>query len=325
MRMSHWVTVLVILLAALAILLVTSLGEEKAETGRRSGDPGRPLVYASNYPLQYFAERISAPLINVRLPVPAGEDPAFWKPAPEDVLALQTADLVVLNGASYESWLRIVSLSTSRLVDTSRSFKDQFIAQEEATTHSHGLDGKHEHSATAFTTWLDLALAVEQARAIRDAFSTRWPEHRGQFETQFEQLAKELETLDAEIKEIVKRAPSVLVVFSHPVYQYFARRYRVNGRSVHWEPNEMPSDAMWQELTTLLRSHPAKWMIWEAKPSSDITAKLAALGIRSVVFEPCAGTPDGGDFASAMKQNLAALKTVATRRGGTSQVEKSEQ
>ncbi len=325
MRIWHWVTALVILLAALAMLLLASLGEDKAETSSRSGGSGRPLVYASNYPLQYFAERVSAPLIDVRLPVPAGEDPAFWRPSPEDVLALQKADLVVLNGASYESWLKIVSLSTSRLVDTSEGFKEQFIAQEKATTHSHGLDGKHEHSATAFTTWLDLALAVEQARAIRDAFSRRWPEHRGQFEAQFEKLAKELEALDAEIKEVVKGAPSVSVVFSHPVYQYFARRYRVNGRSVHWEPHEMPSDAMWQELTTLLRSHPAKWMIWEDEPSADIAAKLAALGIRSIVFEPCAGTPDGGDFASVMKQNLAALKTVATRRGGTSQIERSEQ
>ena len=60
-------------------------------------------------------------------------------------------------------------------------------------------------------------------------------------------------------------------------------------------------------------------MIWEGEPSSDITAKLAALGIRSVVFEPCAGTPDGGDFASVMKQNLAALKTVAA--GGAEPIE----
>ena len=308
MKAWHWA-------AALSILLAGCSGGEEAETGRGSRGPGRPLVYASNYPLQYFAERISAPLIDVRMPVPAGEDPAFWKPSPEDVLALQQAGLVVLNGASYESWLNNVSLPTSRLVDTSEGLKEQFIAQEEATTHSHGLDGEHEHSATAFTTWLDLALAVEQARAIKDAFSTRWPEHKGQFEAQFDRLAQELEALDAEIKEIVKGASSAPVVFSHPVYQYFARRYLVNGRSVHWEPHEMPSDAMWRELTTLLRSHPAKWMIWEGEPSSDIKAKLAAAGIQSVVFDPCAGTPDSGDFASVMKLNLAALKTVFGQRG----------
>jgi zinc transport system substrate-binding protein len=299
----HWV-------ATLSILLAGCSGENGEETGSQSQGSGRPLVYASNYPLKYFAERISAPLVDVRLPVPDGEDPAFWKPAPEDVLALQQADLVVLNGASYESWLKNVSLSSSRLVDTSENFKEQYIAQEEVTTHSHGLDGEHEHSTTAFTTWLDLTLAVEQARAIKIAFSARWPEHKGRLEAQFEKLAKELEALDTEIKEIVKEAPSVPVVFSHPVYQYFAHRYGLNARSVHWEPHEMPSDAMWQELTALLGSHPAKWIIWEGEPSSDITAKLAALGIQSVVFDPCGGVPDDGDFASVMKLNVAALKIV---------------
>jgi len=293
--------------AVLSILLAGCSGEKAAETGREPA--GRPVVYASNYPLQYFAQKISAPLVDVRLPVPAGEDPAFWEPTHEDVLALQKADLVVLNGASYESWLKNVSLASSRLVDTSEGFKEQFIAQE-TTTHSHGPGGEHEHSATAFTTWLDLALAIEQARAIQDAFSKRWPEHKGQFEAQFQKLAKELEALDAEISQTAKAAAGVPVLFSHPVYQYFERRYQVNGRSVHWEPDEMPSESMWQELTTLLSSHPAKWMIWEGEPSADISAKLAELGVQSIVFAPCGGAPDTGDFASVMKRNIQTLKAV---------------
>jgi zinc transport system substrate-binding protein len=303
MKIWHWVAVSSILLAGCS-------GERGAETGSVSEGPGRPLVYASNYPLQYFAERVSSPLLDVRLAVPAGEDPAFWKPMPEDVLALQQADMVVLNGASYESWLKNVSLSTSRLVDTSEDFREHFIAQEEATTHSHGLEGAHEHAATAFTTWLDLALAIEQARAIKEAFSARWPEHAGQFEAQFDELAQELKALDAETKEIAKGLAGVPVVFSHPVYQYFARRYGLNGRSVHWEPQEMPSDAMWDELATLLASHPAKWMIWEGEPSPDITAKLAAMGVQSIVFDPCGGPPDRGDFLSVMNDNAEHLRRV---------------
>jgi zinc transport system substrate-binding protein len=294
----------------LIILLIGCSGEKEADKSSPSGGPDKPLVYASNYPLKYFAERISTPLVDVRLPELGDEDPAFWMPTAEDIVALQKADLVILNGASYESWLKNVSLPSSRLVVTSDSFKEQFIAQEEATTHSHGLDGKHEHSATAFTTWLDLTLAVKQAQAIRDALSARWPEHKGQFETQCGTLTKDLEAMDAELIKIVEADPGIPVVFSHPVYQYFAHRYGLNGRSVHWEPHEMPSDDMWQELTTMLGPHPATWMIWEGEPSADITAKLAEMGIQSVVFDPCAGKPDGDDFASVMKLNMAALKTV---------------
>jgi zinc transport system substrate-binding protein len=306
MKSWRWV------LASSICLIGCSGGDGAVEAGRPQGT-GRPLVYAANYPLQYFAERISTPLVDVRLPVPAGEDPAFWHPEPEDVLELQQADLILLNGASYESWLAGVSLSTSKLVDSSAAFRDRLIAREEATTHSHGPDGEHEHSATAFTTWLDPTLAVEQARAIAGAFSARWPQHEDQFTAQLARLVTDLEAWDAEIAQLVRRNPSVPVVFSHPVYQYLERRYDLKGRSVHWEPHEMPSDSMWEELVALLSSHSAEWMIWEGEPSADIAGRLLELGIRSVVFDPCGDLPEGDDFAVSMQRNLEALGAVYRR------------
>ena len=123
-------------------------------------------------------------------------------------------------------------------------------------------------------------------------------------------LEKELQELDARLKKAVAAHPDREGIFSHPVYQYLERRYGLNGRSLHWEPHEMPSDAKWQELATLIASHPAEWMIWEATPSPEIATRLAAQAIQSVVFNPCAGAPDGGDFVSVMKLNAAALKIV---------------
>ena len=37
----------------------------------------------------------------VTLPMPNDIDPAFWSPKAADVLALQKADLILLNGANY--------------------------------------------------------------------------------------------------------------------------------------------------------------------------------------------------------------------------------
>jgi zinc transport system substrate-binding protein len=67
---------------------------------------------------------------------------------------------------------------------------------------------------------------------------------------------------------------------------------------------------MWRDLTELLDSHPAKWMIWEGEPSPEIAAKLAELGVQSAVFDPCAGAPEEGDFVSVMTRNVETLKTV---------------
>ena len=72
----------------------------------------------------------------------------------------------------------------------------------------------------------------------------------------FDSLKADLEALDREIADIVAKAPDQPVLFSHPVYQYFERRYGLNARSVHWEPDEPPTDAMWAELEELLESIP---------------------------------------------------------------------
>jgi zinc transport system substrate-binding protein len=300
-------------LLALAAMLIAVAGcsDGKNEATAPAPDGAeRPLVYATNYPLKYFVERVAAPLVDVRFLVPGDEDPAYWRPNPEDVLAMQKADLIVLNGASYETWLKNVSLPPSRMVLTADGLRDRLIPLEEEATHSHGLEGEHEHSGTAFTTWLDPTLAAAQASAIKDALAARWPQHSDQFEAQLAELTRELAILDGQAQEAVAGNPELRVLFSHPVYQYLARRYSLNARSVHWEPDQMPGEAQWQELQVILEGFPASWMIWEDAPLRQISERLESVGIRSVVFDPCANIPPSGDFLSMMEENLQALRLV---------------
>jgi zinc transport system substrate-binding protein len=100
------------------------------------------------------------------------------------------------------------------------------------------------------------------------------------------------------------------ILFSHPVYQYLIRRYGLRAKSLHWEPDQMPSSERWEELNTLLTQHPAQWLVWEAAPSEEIVQRLQKLGIQSVVFDPCANTPPDGDFMDIMHRNVDTLKRV---------------
>jgi zinc transport system substrate-binding protein len=300
-------------LLALGAMLVAVAGcSDGGNEATESASEGteRPLVYATNYPLKYLVERIAAPVVDVRFLVPEGEDPAYWRPDAEDVLAMQEADLIALNGASYEAWLKNVSLPPSRMVVTTDGLRDRLISLEKETTHSHGLEGEHEHSGTAFTTWLDPTLAAAQAAAIKDALAARWPRHSDRFEAQLAGLTQELTALDAEAQEAVAGNPELPVLFSHPVYQYLAHRYRLNARSLHWEPGRMPDEAEWQGLLTTLGDFPASWMIWEDTPLRQTSERLESIGIRSAVFDPCANTPPSGDFLSIMQRNLEALRLV---------------
>lgn len=289
-------------LIGLAILLISG--------GRGALAAEKPSVYTVNYPLAYFAERIAGDLVVVRFPAPLDVDPAFWMPDPETIAAYQAADLILLNGADYAKWLKTVSLPMSRMVDTSRAYKDQYIQQASLTTHSHGPGGQHSHGGTAFTTWLDLDQAVQQARAIKDALVRSLPGHEAGLTKNFGILERELLDLDARLREIAERDPGRPLVASHPVYQYLARRYGLNLKSLMWEPDELPSESQWSELATILAGHPAKWMLWEGEPAEESVARLRALGVESIVFSPCANRPAPDDFLSVMERNLAGLERV---------------
>lgn len=271
-------------------------------------DSPRLKIAAINYPLAYFAERIGGNRVTVKLPVPADEDPAFWKPAAKDVAELQKAELILLNGADYEKWLARVSLSKFKLADTSAAFKDHYIRIENAVTHSHGPAGLHSHDGTANTTWLDFQQASQQAEAVAQAMARKRPELQAVFMDNLKALQADLAGLDNDIKAIAAAKPGLPLFASHPVYQYFARRYGLNLSSVHWEPNETPAAAEWTALEQTRAAHPAQWMIWEGPPSAEVSAKLQALGVQSLVFEPCANRPENGDFLEAMKKNVENLR-----------------
>jgi len=267
-------------------------------------------VYTVNYPLQYFAERIGGEHVVVSFPAPPEGDPAFWRPDGDTVASYQQADLIVLNGASYAKWVATVTLPTSKLVDTSAGFQDRYIIMENAVVHSHGPEGEHSHGEVAFTTWLDPQLAVEQAAAIRDAFVAVRPEHESAFHQGFAALEQDLTALDGRIETAVTGGADVLIVGSHPVYQYLGRRYGIAIPSVHFEPGEDPGSDGWDALEHLLEDHAATWMIWESEPMTATREKLSEMGIDSAVFDPCSTRPVSGDYLSVMQSNAAAIEKV---------------
>ena len=268
----------------------------------------RLVVYTVNYPLQYFAQRIAGEHADVVFPVPPGEDPAFWQPDATAIGDIQRADLILLNGAGYAKWTNRVSLPRRKVADTSASFADRYIKTDGGVTHSHGREGDHSHAGTAFTTWLDFSQAVEQAKAVRDALSRHSPAQREAFEANFLALERDLMDLDSRLADIVARDPSKPLFASHPVYQYLARRYGLNLRSLFWEPDVVAPPGEWQALAGMRESHPAEWMLWEGDPAPENVTRLEELDIRSTVFDPCANRPAEGDFLSVMTTNMENIK-----------------
>ena len=270
----------------------------------------KPLVVASNYPLYYFANQITdgvdgAP--DIVLPAIDG-DPASWMPNAEQIQLLQAADIVILNGAGAEPWLDLITLNKRRLIDTSATIADQLIPLDASLLHQHGPEGERSHEDTAFTTWLDPKLAIAQAGVLADALIELAPDAEQQYRNNLVALKQDLLKLDAELSRVFARLDGQHLLFSHPVYQYLERRYEINGKSLHWEPDEEPSTTAWIELQQILATHRATIMIWEDWPLDETEAKLSNTGLVSIPFHTGANRPNDGDYFSIMYDNIKRLR-----------------
>ena len=275
-------------------------------TDASAGD--RLSVYTVNYPLAYFAERIGGDQVEVVFPAPPDVDPAYWVPDQAIITDYQQADLILLNGANYAKWVSKVSLPRSKMIDTSRKFKDRYIYATDVTTHSHGAEGAHAHESLAFTTWLDLSLAKLQAAEVYKAMARKRPVSEMQFKQNFKALAEDLEKIHEGIKAVVANDPDRALLGSHPVYDYLSAGYGMHLKSVHWEPDEAPSFSQMNELKQVLEEHQAAYMLWEEVPIPVSVDQLKAKGVASVTFNPCGNRPENGDFMTVMKKNIDSLK-----------------
>ena len=150
----------------LSFLIISGCSKDDQNVEKRVD--AKTKIASVNYPLHYFAQRIGGNHIEAIFPLPTDVDPAYWQPDAAAIARFQQTDIILLNGAGYAKWIDKVSLPASRMINTSDGFRNHYIELEEGMTHSHGPDGAHVHRGYAFTTWLNLKLAVEQAGVVKE-------------------------------------------------------------------------------------------------------------------------------------------------------------
>lgn len=299
-------------LTALILCAVTAACGGDASDSPPAGDEGgKPVVYTTFYPTTYFATRLAGDDATVVCPLPDDEDPIFWKPSEETILAYQKADLIVVNGAEFEKWVPRASLPESRIVNTAEPFREGWVTFEQAVEHSHGPSGKHAHEGIDGHTWLDPILAKAQSTQIMGGLMRLFPdsESRLRLQPRLEALHGDLDGLDARFKAVTAGYDGHAIYASHPAYNYVAKRYGWKVMSLDLDPEEMPSDEAFAEIKAQLAKIPARHILWEGEPLPEIAARFGdELGLASIWFSPCETTPEGGvDYLARMKTNLDAV------------------
>ncbi len=300
---------LAVLAAGVAAIQCTPSDDQTSKSGGRD----RPLVYTVLYPMHYFAERIAGNSADVECLVATGEDPLHWKPTAEDVQKLQSADLIVLNGAGAEGWTDTLALPISRITETAAVFRKRFIEIEGAIVHSHGPGDTHTHAGVDPYTWIDPQNALIQAKEVAAGFVHAMPEKGSDIAQRLSLLIQDLQKLDAKCKAMGEQPAGEALVASYAAYNYLAQRYGWRVVNLTLDPTRVLTDAELDKARQELDGRHARYLLWGSQPTTELADQVRReLGLESILFTPCEVLPADGerDYLGAMHDNLDRLSVA---------------
>lgn len=189
--------------------------------GKSETTPKKVVVTASM--IADMAEVLSGGLVDVEMIVPIGGDPHLYEPTPSDPVLINSADLILKNGLTFEGWL-------NELIENSGT-KAKVVT---VTENIQPIESKIYQNATDPHAWMDASLGIKYAERIAQAFSELDPDNADKYEFNLGVYRKQLEDLDNSIMEKIKSIPEGqrILITSHDAFQYYGRRYGLKLESV---------------------------------------------------------------------------------------------
>ena len=141
----------------------------------------KPLkIFTSFYPIYDFVKKIGKDRIDVSVIVPAGIEPHDFEPTVKQVIDMQKASAIFINGAGFESWLK--KINNIPIVDLSKGLPLEKNGQN-----------YNPH------IWLDPVMVKVQAKNILDSSTHLDPHNKLYYYNNYNQFINNLDKLDVDI------------------------------------------------------------------------------------------------------------------------------
>jgi ABC-type Zn uptake system ZnuABC Zn-binding protein ZnuA len=270
----------------LAALVPVGCGDDDAQS-----EAGAALSVVATTPIVGdFARQVGGERVAVELILEPNVDAHDFEPAPSDIEAIRTADIVVRNGAGLESWFDDTieaSGTDAALVDAS----DGIELHEGGHDHAHGQghSGDDDDGDLDPHIWHDPRNAMQMAATIARAFSAADPEGASVYDANLARYTSELQELDAEIEAETATLSDKKLVTNHDAFGYYADRYgfEIVGSVIpSFDSSAELSAADVDELVTAIESEGVKAVFSETSLPGDAARAIAdEAGVAVVVGE----------------------------------------
>ncbi len=155
--------------------------------------------------------------------VPIGGDPHKYRAKPSDARMVQTADLVLVNGLTFEGWIRelIANSGTKAKVITLTEGIEPISSME------------YENSSDPHA-WMNVSHARQYIKNIYEALIALKPDQSKALQEKYETYRQELTKLDQDIQNEINKIPENqrILITSHDAFQYYGQRYGLHLEAI---------------------------------------------------------------------------------------------
>jgi zinc transport system substrate-binding protein len=170
-------------------------------------------VFASFYPVYDFVKKIGKDKVDVSVIVPNGMEPHDFEPTAKQIIDLQKADAIFVNGMGFESWIN--KLNNVTIVDLSRELPLE----------------KHTQISNPHI-WLDPLLVKLQAKNILNSLNSLDPQNKLYYNNNYVQFTNRLDKLNVDIVSNLTNCKLRDFLSFHDAFGYFANRYGLIQHSI---------------------------------------------------------------------------------------------
>ena len=271
---------------------------------------GRPRVVASVYPLVFVVEEVGGDLVALESLTPPGAEPHDLELTAGEVRAVAAADLVVYIGDGFqptvEEAIQDIDAGVVDVLDT----QDALLSPSEHEDEEDHEGDAHEERAADPHVWLDPQRLGGIARVVGERLVELDPDNAARFRANTASLRSRLRTLDQEFRRALSRCEQQTIVTSHEAFGYLADAYGLEEIGIACiDPEVEPSPRRLAEVARFVERNDVSTVFFEVLVPAQTAQTLAdEVGIEIARLDPLEGPPARGDYFTAMRANLAALR-----------------
>ena len=258
----------------------------------------KPQLTVNILPQKYFVEKIVKDKFDINVMIKPGSSPHNFEPKPSQMKSLNASNAYFQVGdPSEKAWIEkfkqnakntlfvdtTVGIEKLKMTAHSHHDEDEKAGHADEKEHEHKEEVSHKHEDAELDPhiWLDPIIVKIQAKNIYEAMIKIDEANSAFYKTNYDEFIKELDDLDAQIKEILKPYQEKAFIVFHPSWGYYAARYNLEQVSIEFEGKEpKPNELI--ELINEAKKHDIK-IIFVSPQFSQKSAKTIAQNINGSV------------------------------------------